>query len=238
MLESSGAIQVGSAYLRESPPDGSYRMRKISIVALTLILVAGTWGCAKRSPKTTVRIPPRVDLTQLEVIGVVEFDSSAEPELESLVTQSFTAEARRDQGLVRMVELGPNDDVLASVGQSRWNRDSYKALGTEHGVHTILVGTLTLTEARPSISLSPSLESGSVSALIKATLAVQLVEASSGASVWSSSASASRSVGNISVSSGKDVVLNARDPKSTYGPLVDDLVEQVTRDFKATWVRR
>jgi hypothetical protein len=74
--------------------------------------------------------------------------------------------------------------------------------------------------------------------LIKATLAVQMIEVSSGASIWSSSASASRDVGNISVYGGKDVVVNAKDPKSAYGPLVDELVQQVTRDFKATWVRR
>lgn len=213
-------------------------MRATSIFALALIVIAGTLGCAKSTPKTTVRIPPRVDLSQLEVIGVVEFDSSSERELGPIVTQSFTDEARRDQGLVRIAGLGSKAEALDSVDEEAWNTDTFKALGNEHGVATILTGKLTISEARPSISIAPSLESGSLSALIKATLAVQLIEVSSGASIWSSSASASHNVGNISVYGGKDVVVNAKDPKGAYGPLVDQLVEQVTRDFKATWVRR
>ena len=67
---------------------------------------------------------------------------------------------------------------------------------------------------------------------------MQLVEASSGASIWSSSASASQSVGHLSVHDGKDIVLDAKDPERVYDRLVETLVEQVTRDFKATWVRR
>jgi len=213
-------------------------MRTASIAVLTVVLLVGALGCGSKTPTQTIRIPPRVDLTQLEVIGVVDFDSSSERELGPLATQSFTDEARRDQGLVRIAGLGSSNDALDSVGEAAWNAGTFKALGTEHGVSTILTGKLTISEARPSISISPSLESGSVSALIKATLAVQLIETSTGASIWSSSASASQNVGNISVYGGKDVVLNAKDPKNAYGPLVDSLIEQVTLDFKATWVRR
>ena len=91
-------------------------MTRASIVALTVILLLGAVGCGSKTPTTTVRIPPRVDLTQLEVIGVVEFDSSSERELGPLATQSFTDEARRDQGLVRIAGLGSSNDALDSVG--------------------------------------------------------------------------------------------------------------------------
>jgi hypothetical protein len=213
-------------------------MRTASIFLLALIVFAGAVGCANKAPKTTVRIPPRVDLTQLEVIGVVDFESSSERELSSLATSSFTDEARRDQGLVRMAGLGSRSEALDSVEKNAWNADTFKALGSEHGIRTILTGKLTISDARPSVRIAPTLESGSVSALIKATLAVQLIEAESGASIWSSSASASQSVGHVSLHEGKDFVLNAKDPDGVYGHLVDELIEQVTRDFRATWVRR
>jgi len=213
-------------------------MRTASILALAMIVFAGAQGCANKSPKTTVRIPPRVDLAQLDVIGVVEFDSPSDGELGPLATRSFTDEARRDQGLIRIAGLGSSSEALDSVEKDAWNSDTFKALGTEHGVRTILTGTLTISDARPSVRIAPTLESGSVSALINATLAVQLVEASSGASIWSSSASASQSVGHVSLLEGKDFVLDAKDPERVYGQLVAALVEQVTRDFKATWVRR
>jgi len=213
-------------------------MRTVSLFALGMIVFAGALGCANKAPKTTVRIPPRVDLTQLEVIGVVEFDSSSDGELGPLATRSFTDEARRDQGLIRIAGLGSRSEALGSVDKEVWNADTFKALGSEHGVRTILTGKLTISDARPNIRIAPTLESGSVSALINATLAVQLVEVSSGASIWSSSASASQSVGHVSILEGKDFVLNAKDPERVYGALVETLVEQVTRDFKATWVRR
>ena len=214
-------------------------MRTASIFAIAMILVVGAPGCGKSTPKTTVRIPPRIDLTQLEVIGVVEFDSSSERELAIARDAELhgRSQARSGTGPHRRTGLEIRSAGIGRPGSS-WNTGTIRALGNEHGVATILTGKLTISEARPSISIAPSLESGSVSALIKATLAVQLIEVSSGASIWSSSASASRDVGNISVYGGKDVVVNARDPKGVYGPLVDSLVEQVTRDFKATWVRR
>jgi hypothetical protein len=63
---------------------------------------------------------------------------------------------------------------------------------------------------------------------------VQLLETSTGASIWSSSAQVRQNVGHISVSDGRN--FDASDPESAYGGLVDTLVEQVTRDFRGTWV--
>jgi len=190
------------------------------------LLLASAAGCAHHP---AVRIPPRVDLSQHETIGVIDFRSPSNAELASLATERFTESARRDQGLVRMLDLGPSPSAL--------DAETYRALGREHGVQTILVGELTISKTRPSVRIDPSLRSGSVAALVEATLAVRLIEASSGASIWSGSARATDSVGQLSVLGGENVAVGADDKQSVYTALVDQLVEQATSDFHAHWTR-
>jgi len=213
-------------------------MNKASVVILATCVLALSFGCRARRTYTTYTVPPRIDLTQLDTIGVIEIDSSSKGELGPLTTRRFTDEARRDQGLVRIIRLGTEADALASVGRTKLDRESLKALGRKHGVQTILIGKLDVSDIRPDVRISSVLESGSVTARVNATLAVELVETASGASIWSSSSRASDSVGQISVFSGGGVVFDADDPDRAYGSLVDKLVHDATWDFRVTYERR
>ena len=97
---------------------------------------------------------------------------------------------------------------------------------------------LSISDIRPGFSLAGALRTGDITAQVDATLAVELVETSTGASLWSGSARATKSIGHVSVFHGGEFVFDAQDPEASYGVLVDALVEQVTRDFRATWIRR
>ena len=206
-------------------------MTKTSKILSAGLLVIVAFGCSgQRQPvRQSVRIPPRIDLTQHEMIGVVQFKTTAKGELGPLITRRFTEVARQDQGLVRMVGFGPQ----VRVGST--SPDAFKSLGHKHGVATLVLGELTVSDVRPDLSLSSGLRSGTLSAKVDATLEVQLIETSSGASIWSSSARATQSVGHISVFGGGDFSFDADDPERAYGNLVDALVAHVTRDFRATW---
>jgi hypothetical protein len=209
-------------------------MRRSTRLVLASTIAFGVLAalhCGPGRQRVTVRVPPRVDLASLEQIGVVEFRSSSEDELGRLATERFAESARRDQGLVRMVDLGTEDAVLRSLGKSDWDPETYKTLGSEREIRTILLGELTLARQRPSVRVAPDLGSGSLSMKVKATLVVRLVEAESGAAIWSRTASAARSVGHLDVLGGEDVRIAAGDPNAAYGELVDHLVEQVTNDF-------
>ena len=197
----------------------------VSLLASTLI------GCAAKSPVSpSVRIPPRVDLSQHETIGVIEFHSTADRALADMATQRFTESARRDQGLVRMLDLG-------AIDRGNLDPEAYREIAREHGVQTLLVGELTITKQRPSVRIDSSLKAGSVTALVEATLAVRLIEASSGASIWSGSARATDSTGALSMASGQGVAVAGEDPQRVYAALVDQLVEQATYDFHEHWTR-
>lgn len=215
------------------------RMVSLGFVVMGgLALLGASASCNRRPPAQTVMVPPFIDLKQHEMIGVVQFGSTSKGQLGPLATRRFTEWARRDQGLVRIVEVGSKDAALRSVGRDRWDPETIKALGEKHGVQTILAGDLTISNVRPDVRVSASLRSGEVSAMVDATLEVQMFESATGASIWSSSGRATQGVGHISVFSGKGFAFDAKNPEEAYGGLVDSLVEQVTRDFRATWETR
>ena len=65
-----------------------------------------------------------------------------------------------------------------------------------------------------------------------------MVETATGASIWSCTASDTKEVGNISIFGGKNFAFNADNPEKAYGKLVNSLVNEVTKDFKVSWVRK
>ena len=201
-------------------------MKRISVTMLVLFVVAAA-GCAAKY--RTVMVPPRIDLTEHDVIAIVEFESSNEGELGPLATRRFTELARRDQGLVRMMTVEPESD--------RRDSNAFRELGKSHGAQTVLVGSLDVSDIRPNLSISNTLKSGTLTANVAATLTVDLIETETGASIWSASARATKTIGQISVFGGKQFTFDAEDPEQAYGPLIDTLVSNVTSDFQATWMR-
>ena len=213
-------------------------MKRMVVLVMGGLMILGTASCNRRPPAQTVMVPPFIDLKQHEMIGVVQFGSTSKGKLGPLVTSRFTEWARRDQGLVRIIQVGSRDEALRSVERDRWDAEAVRALGQKHGVQTILTGDLTISNVRPDVRVSASLRSGEVSAMVDAALEVQMFESATGASIWSSSSRATQGVGHISVFSGKGFAFDAKNPEEAYGGLVDALVEQVTRDFRATWEQR
>jgi hypothetical protein len=212
-------------------------MRTKTAAIATLVLLLLAVGCAGRQYET-IRVPPRIDLKSHELIGVIQFDTETKGELGPLVTARFTELARRDQGLVRIVTFASSEEALRSVGRASWDVETFRAVGHKHGVETLVFGELTVSDVQPNFSISKTLRSGSLSAKVNATLAVELIETATGASIWNSSARATGTVGQISVFDGDRVVFDAEDPERAYSGLVDVLVAEVTRDFQARWTRR
>ncbi len=206
-------------------------IRALGVVAIVLVSLAAS-GCG--SGRTRVMVPPRIDLKAHEVIGVVEFNCSGEEELGPFATQRFIDVARQDQGMVRIVRLGTESEVLEAVDQDRLGPAAFKAAGEKYGVQTIVTGDLVFSEVRPKVSIGHSLTHIGVAADVQATLAVQMVETTSGASLWSRSAGATERIGGASFS--KDSVgLAVDDPENAYVRLVNGLVYAVTPEFRPTW---
>jgi hypothetical protein len=209
-------------------------MRSLPEIAVLAGIVLSAQGCGSH---TLVQIPPRIDLTRHEILGVVEFASTAEGSLPAYTTSSFIEEMRADQGMIRVVELGPEDALLSSVGKTQLDREAFQAIGEQHGLTTIVVGDLDVSGVRPAISIRRGLSGISAAADVDARLGVRMIEVASGASIWSRSAEATRRVGHVNVLGG-GFDFDADDPEEAYGDLVQALVQVVTEDFKVHWERR
>jgi hypothetical protein len=208
-------------------------MQRALNLGIAIVLSAAVLGCG---PK--VMVPPKIDLLQHEVIGIIEFDSSNEGELGPYATRAFIEAARRDQGMVRIVELGSEDDVLREAGRHRLSRDIFTALGEMHLLTTIITGELIISDVRPDITITPGFGFLEFAAEVDAELAVRMVETITGASIWSSSATATKRVGHVTVFGGDEFAFDAEDPAEAYGELIDELVDEVTKDFRVTWERQ
>ncbi len=209
-------------------------MRRLAWTSLAVLPIAAALACGG----SRVLVPPRIDLRQHEVLGIVEFSSNKEGELGPLATQRFMEAARVDQGLVRIVELGSEEEVVRDAGIRRLDQAAYKALGEQRNVATIFTGQLVISDIRPAIRITPGLADMSVAADVDATLTVGMFETASGASIWNRSASVTRRVGQVSLLGNRDVVFDADEPERAYGELIDALVALVTEEFRATWQRR
>jgi hypothetical protein len=208
-------------------------MRRSARLTLVALPIATTLGCGG----SKVMVPPRIDLQQHEILAIIEFSSNAKGELGPLATARFMEEARLDQGLVRIVDLGSEDEALREVDERSLGRSAFQELGAAHEVATIFTGELVVSDIRPTVSISSDLSKLGAAADVDATLTVQMVETASGASIWSRSASVTQRVGQVSVFGGRDIVFDADDPERAYGDLVNALVQLVTADFKVSWVR-
>ena len=206
--------------------------RSLTVAVLAALLIAA-FGCG---PK--VMVPPRIDLTQHEVVGIVEFDCSAKGQLAPLATREFVEFMRKDQGVVLIMDLGSTADALRATGRDQLDQAAFKALGKEFGVKTVVFGELIVSNVKPKITVTPGLGYVGLAAKVDATLSVQLVETETGASIWSRSVDASEDVAGVSVFGGKTFGFDADDPDKAYGELVDSLVEDATEDFRVTYVRK
>ena len=155
-------------------------MKPRSWPVIAALLTLAIQGCTQR-----VQVPPRIDLKQHEIIGVINFECSGRSELGPLLTQRFVDAVRRDQGLVRIAMLGAKTDVLTAIGHTHLDQDAYKAIGSKLQVSTVFTGNVVVSDVKPSIAAGHTLTHIGVSADVDATLAVQMVETETAASLWS-----------------------------------------------------
>ena len=207
-------------------------MRKLSGLGLVLIALAGLACASKR-----VLVPARMDLHPYGKIGLVTFTvENAKGSLHQFATERFAENVLSAQPGVEILELGNIDTLLQRVGEREVGIATAQELGKRHGVAAVFAGHLKITNPTASGGiaglLTPHLE-----ATIRTDLTVRLLSTQSGGTVWRQSAWATQKVGGISIEGGQ-VNFGARDPKAAYGPMVNTIVNIVTRDMWSTWQKQ
>lgn len=200
-----------------------------------LLSLAMLWGCSRT---VLVPVPPRVDLSSYGTLGIVEFASNADRAVNVHATRKFQEQIQAAQPGTRFIELGNREALLAAMGGRQLDADALRKISERHGVAAIFLGDIAYSEPKTDIKLSDvtRLEGGARTE-IRGDISSRLVEARTGASVWSSSAWARRQIGRVSVSAERGVRAEASQ-SNPREEMIPALVYQLTHDFRPSSVRQ
>ena len=202
-----------------------------TVLAAVVVMASGCGG-------SKMLMPARMDLGSFQRIGLVEFTSNADGKLQSLASQEFLQTMQSAQPGVPVLELGNEKRVLHAIGRDKLDSDALAAVAEKYNVDAVIVGNLEVTDVTPKVSLSQILTSMDVQADVEAALTTRILEAGSGATLWTRSARSTQTVGHAGLDSQGGFHFGASDPDAAYGDLVDDLVYSITTDFRPYWVKQ
>jgi hypothetical protein len=205
-------------------------------VASLLAALAALPGC---SSTVLVSVPPRVELRSYGTLGIVQFASNADGAIDVLATRQFQEQVQAAQPGTRFVELGSRQALLGAVGAAQLDADAARRIGAKFGVAAIFVGEVVYAEPKADVKLTDLARlDGAVRAEIRGDISARLIEAASGASVWSSSAWARRQIGGVRVSADHGISGSVSSNADPRRDMVPALVYQLTHDFRPSSVRQ
>jgi hypothetical protein len=182
-------------------------------------------------------VPARLDLAPYGRVAVVAFSpEQAHSGMSALATQRFAEALLRSQSGIELLELGAADSSLKGYAASGDGAALAQALGRDRNIPAVFVGQLKVSGIKPSGKLSVS--SMNVRADVSAELTVRLLSTKTGGTVWRSSSAANGTVGRVGLSGGALPSIAMRDKEEAYGEVVTQLISDVTRDLRPTWVKQ
>ena len=181
-------------------------------------------------------VPARLDLAPYGRVAVVAFSTEQTNDaMSALATQRFAEALLQSQSGVELLELGTADSSLKRFLANGDGAALAQALGRDKDVPAVFVGHLKVSGVKPRGNLSTS--GMNVRAAVSAELTVRLLSTKTGGTVWRSSAAAQGTVGRLALSGALPSVA-MRDKEEAYGEVVSQLVTNVTRDLRPTWVKQ
>jgi hypothetical protein len=197
-----------------------------------VIIAAGVMflGCGGQK----VLVPPRIDLKIYGTLGMIEFETNSKGNIAQFTSEKVLRALQEAQPGTPIVEMGTMHDVLSAVGRNSLDIETIKLVATKYGVGGIVTGKLDVEKVKPSVNISAIIKELGVSAYVEATLSAKLVEAKSGATIWSNSIQGREKVASVGIMGG-DIYFNAKDPDKAYGSMVKRLIGVISNDFWAHW---
>jgi hypothetical protein len=179
-----------------------------------------------------------MDLKNYGTFGIVQFASNSDPAINSYATQQFQEQVQGAYPGTAILELGNREAVLAAVGASRLDAEAITRIGQKYGVSAVFLGDIAYSDPKTNIRIGDIMKlNGGVRSEVRGDLFTKLMETKSGASVWSSSAWATRQIGSVSLSSGGGVNAKVGDDNPRKA-MVPALIYHVTEDFRPKYVRQ
>lgn len=204
------------------------QVTKAFALAVTAVILFG--GCGGQK----VLVPPRIDLKPYGTLGMILFETNAKGNLAEYTSQKVLNVLQEAQPGTPVVEMGSLQNVLAAVGRTQLDIETIKLIAQKYGVGGIITGKLDVEKVKPSVSISSMIRELGVSASVEASLSAKLLDAKTGATIWSNSAQGREKVASVGLL-GSDITFNAKDPEKAYGNLMKRLIGVISDDFWAHW---
>jgi hypothetical protein len=199
------------------------------------IAVCGAVALSACSSKYAA-VPARLDLAPYGRVAVVAFSTEqANSAMSALATQRFAEELLRSQSGIELLELGAADSSLKGFLANGDGAGLARVLGRDRDVPAVFVGQLKVSGIKPRGKIGVS--GVNVRAAVSAELTVRLLSTKTGGTVWRSSSAANGTVGHLGLSGSLPTVA-MRDKEEAYGEVVTQLISDVTRDLRPTWVKQ
>ncbi|MGD8534234.1 MAG: hypothetical protein PVF66_00190 [Candidatus Aminicenantes bacterium] len=202
--------------------------RKCALVLTILLFI----GCSRTM---LVSVPPAVDLEPYGNIGLISFSTeNAKGHLDEMATQRFLQAITQFQRGAQLIELGPLDEVLSRVNKPTIDQEAVKAIGKQFNVKGVFVGKISISDVKPQVSISALIKSMGVRASFTISMTSRLYSTSTGATSWTDSVRWKDSLANLSLSEGGIPSFNVRDQDEAYATLIENMIYELTRDFRPT----
>lgn len=199
------------------------------------LALCGALALSACSAKYTA-VPARLALAPYGRIAVVTFSTDqSNSGMSTLATQRFAEALLASQSGFELLELDAADSTLKGLAASTDGVALAQALGRQRNIPAVFVGQLKVSGVKPRGKLSVS--GMNVRAAVSAELTVRLLSTTTGGTVWRSSSAANGTVGKLSLS-GSLPSIAMRDKEEAYGEVVGQLVSDVTRDLRPTWIKQ
>jgi hypothetical protein len=224
------ATQVATDLDCMIPRRNLYRVALTSTIAL---LVLG--GCSHTPPREQVRVPPRLDLSRLGTLGLVDFASPGDEGLGARTAREFLAALQSAQPGTPVLELGDERRLLAELGRPALDSDALRALGAKYQVNALIVGNLESQRVSPKVAFDTSSAFASASAELEGALDVRILDTRTGATVWSTTTRARAEIAGVQISDRGLSSVGTSSPDDARQRLVTRLVHNATPDFWAHW---
>jgi hypothetical protein len=200
--------------------------------ALALCAAIALSACASKYSQ----IPARLDLAPYGRVAIVTFTADQPNSgLSAMATQRFAEVLLASQSGIELLELGVADSLLRTLAERGDGTALAQALGRDKDVPAVFVGQIKMSGVKPRGHLDAS--GMNVNASVSAELTVRLLSTRTGGTVWRSSSVANGTVGRVDITSRLPSVA-IRDKDEAYGEVVSQLVSDVTKDLRPTWIKQ
>jgi hypothetical protein len=217
-------------------------MNRFPILILMAVTILSVSSCG---PKVT--LPPKIDLTKYQCVGVVDFFCNAEGNMDEFTTHRFIELIRWYQKKAHIIELDLDEDILDSLKQDRLSSEMIQKIGKKYLVDALLTGRLQIAEVQPLLKIYPggprpvsgtsNVEGRRVSAMVKASLTTRLWDTQHGGTIWLTSTTDENMVDQATVQTDGKIIFDARDPRQAFWELINPLVKIVAVDLKPSHER-